>query len=410
MRQNRTIKALTYLMFMMFALTTESVGLIIPEVMRAYHLDMAASGAFHYAPMTAIALSGLALGFLADRLGRKRAIMLGLVLFAADAYLFAAVDSYGAFLVLLSISGIAIGIFKTGALALVGDIVRSARDHTATMNMVEGFFGVGSIVGPAIVAKLLQDGFAWKWLYVIAGTLCCILLAVAARTDYPVALKSAVAEPVTPGRTLMLLRQPLALGFSLGCFLYVAIECSIYVWLPTYLSAASDRLPVPALWVVPVFFLLRAGGRFLGAWLLERVSWTACLLVFSVLILGCFCGAIAGGSAVASILLPLSGLFMSVMYPTLNSKGISCYPKSEHGAVAGILLFFTCLGAGLGPLAMGMVGDWYGDPLYCFVVAAGCAALLCAGLAYNWLVDPIRDRLAQLDRSEYAADGQGGTV
>ena len=34
----------------------------------------------------------------------------------------------------------------------------------------------------------------------------------------------------------------------------------------------------------------------------------------------------------AILLLPLSGLFMSVLYPTLNSKGISCFRKPEHGA------------------------------------------------------------------------------
>ena len=30
---------------------------------------------------------------------------------------------------------------------------------------------------------------------------------------------------------------------------------------------------------------------------------------------------------------------MSIMYPTLNSKGISCFPKSQHGAAAGVILF-----------------------------------------------------------------------
>ena len=33
------------------------------------------------------------------------------------------------------------------------------------------------------------------------------------------------------------------------------------------------------------------------------------------------------------------------MYPTINSKGISCVPKAEHGAAAGVILFFTCVSA-----------------------------------------------------------------
>jgi len=66
---------------------------------------------------------------------------------------------------------------------------------------------------------------------------------------------------------------------------------------------------------------------------------------------------VAGGMNWAVYLLPLSGLFMSVVYPTLNSKGISCLPKAEHGAAAGVILFFTCVSAVLAPLAIGAVAD-----------------------------------------------------
>ena len=44
---------------------------------------------------------------------------------------------------------------------------------------------------------------------------------------------------------------------------------------------------------------------------------------------------VIGGVTCGVFLLPLSGLFMSVMYPTINSKGISCVPKGDHGAAAG---------------------------------------------------------------------------
>jgi len=397
--QRGTIKALTYLMFMMFALTTESVGLIIPEVTKSFHVSLTASGAFHYAPMTAIGLAGIGLGFLADRLGRKRAIMLGLLLFAANAFLFIVANSFGVLLALLTLSGVAIGIFKTGALALIGDISRSTREHTATMNMVEGFFGIGSIIGPAIVARLLQDGLAWKWLYVLAGGLCTVLVLIASRVDYPVSTAPAVA----PIGTAQILRRPLALAFSLACFLYVALECSIYVWLPTYLLGEAATLSEQAIWAVPAFFLLRALGRFFGAWMLTQWRWTTLLMLFGGVILVCFIAAVIGGAPVAALSLPLSGLFMSVVYPTLNSKGISCFQKSEHGAVAGVILFFSCLGAGLGPLAMGAASDLFGGPKYCFVLATLFAVLLFAGLVYNWIADPTRQRLDALDASDYHA-------
>ena len=92
---------------------------------------------------------------------------------------------------------------------------------------------------------------------------------------------------------------------------------------------------------------------------------------------------------------------MSVIYPTLNSKGISCFQKSEHGAIAGVILFFTCAGAVLGPLAMAAVIDVLGAPKYAFLMATVFAAVLQVGLIYNVLRQPTRAVLATLDARDY---------
>ena len=63
------LKALVFLMFAMFAMTTDSVGTVIPQIIREFHLGLAAAGSFQYASMSGIGLSAIALGFLADRIG-----------------------------------------------------------------------------------------------------------------------------------------------------------------------------------------------------------------------------------------------------------------------------------------------------------------------------------------------------
>ncbi len=400
------IKWLTFLMFMMFAMTTDSVGKIIPEVIKEFQLSNTAAGAFHYAPMTAIALAAIFLGYLADKLGRKKMIILGLVLFALNSYLFAVGNAFLFFLMLLVVSGAAIGIFKTGALALIGDISRSTPEHTTTMNTVEAFFGVGAIIGPAIVAALLSAGFSWKWLYVVAGTICLLLIVTAALVKYPDTVKT-VEERINFQRTVGMMTSPYALGFSLGIFLYVATECAIYVWMPTLLENYTGSFTFVATYALSIFFILRAAGRFMGAWVLARFKWTSVMALFSLAILACFAGSVAGGVSCAVWLLPVSGLFMSMIYPSLNSKGISCFPKTEHGAVSGVILFFTCAAAALGPLAMGAVSDAFRHPRYGFVLATVFAALLFAGLFLNWIYDPARERLAAINSSEYREAGSG---
>lgn len=393
------IKGLTYVMFAMFAMTTDSVGIIIPEIVKTFGLSLTAAGSFQYATMAGIALAGFFLGHLADRYGRKTTIIIGLTLFAASSYLFLAGSSFEFFSVLMAVSGTAIGIFKTGALALIGDISTSTAEHTSIMNTVEGFFGIGSIIGPALLAALLNRNVSWPWLYVIAGSMCVLLIATALRVRYPSPV-GAVTE-TNAQAMLAVNKNPFVLMFSLGAFLYVAVESAIYVWMPTLFKDYTGPGEWIAVYSISIFFLLRCGGRFLGAWLLETLSWSTVLTICSGAILACFAASIAGGVQSAVYALPLSGLFMSVIYPTVNSKGISCAPKSEHGAAAGVILFYTCLSAVLAPLAIGAVSDAMGGPIYGFELATGFAALLFIGMILNQFFDPTTATLERADETEY---------
>ena len=148
-------------MFAMFAMTTDSVGLIIPEIIRAFRLSLTAAGTFQYTTMTGIAFVG-ASARTARRPARPAARRSSPASRCSPLHVPArrrslSSSSSG----LLVLSGLAIGMFKTGALALIGDISTSTGEHTTTMNTVEGYFGVGAMIGPAIVARLLTAGLSW---------------------------------------------------------------------------------------------------------------------------------------------------------------------------------------------------------------------------------------------------------
>ncbi|MEO8316449.1 MAG: MFS transporter [Pseudomonadota bacterium] len=386
---------LTCLMFFTFAMTTDAVGSVIPRVIEEYRLSMKAAGAFQYATMLGIATGALLLGFLADRLGRQRTIMLGLLLYGGSSLLIAFSGQFSVLVLLLALSGLGISVFKTAALALIGDITVSSQAHTRFMNTVEGWFAVGAIVGPAIVAALLTAGVSWKWLYAVSAAICLCLVIMAARVRSPAVRTK--GERASIAQIFQVLKDPLALGFSTLVALYVAVEVAIYVWMPTYLQGYQGPHRWLPAWALTLFFVLRAVGRFLGAWMLDRVPWGAALTVLSLLIFLCFFGALLGGLEVGVWLLPVSGLFMSIVYPTLNSKAISCFPRQQHGAAAGVILFFTALAAAAGPLAMGAVSDSWQTPRAGFVLATVFAALLLAGLSMNWLRDPSRARLEGAD-------------
>jgi fucose permease len=389
------VRLLTCLMFFTFAMTTDAVGSVIPQLIQEHGLSMTAAGAFQYASMGGIAVGALLLGFLADRIGRKLTVILGLSLYGLASLLVAASGQYALLVALLCVSGLGISVFKTGALALIGDISSSTTSHTRFMNTVEGFFAVGAIVGPAIVGVLIGAGMSWKWLYGIAALICTLLVVMAGSAKYPQRLVPVQRAGLR--QMLAMLKDPLALGFAMLVMLYVATECAIYVWMPTLLQDYHGSFAWLAASALTLFFVLRALGRFVGAWLLGRVSWTAALAIMALAIFACFAGALAGGVAAAAWLLPLTGLFMSIVYPTLNSKAISCFPKDRHGAIAGVILFFTAVAAAGGPLAMGAVSDAWGSARAGFVLATVYAVLLLVGLAGNWLANPARRRLGLSD-------------
>lgn len=394
----------TFMMFFMFGMTTDAVGEIIRLARRELNLTNTEASSFHWATMSAIAISGMFLGFLADRLGRKQAIILGLSIYGVASVLFFAGRSFEIYVGLLFITGLAIGIFKTAALALIGDIASSTDDHTKKMNTVEGFFGVGAIVGPALVVTFDNNGVSWRWLYLVAAALCAAMIVAALMTTYP---KGAGAgkKAASAGRAFGLLLNPYALGFSFGIAMYVASEVAVFVWLPTFLEGFDGTGPAAffAAYAVMIFFILRAAGRFMGAWILDRFDWKLVILVFTGMIFVCFLLSAIGGKQVAVFLLPLSGLFMSMIYPTLNSKGISCFPKRDHGAIAGLILFFTAFAAASAPLAMAVVSDAYGngDMRAGFGLATVFAGVLFGAAIINRLFDPASRALAAANESEY---------
>jgi fucose permease len=200
------------------------------------------------------------------------------------------------------------------------------------------------------------------------------------------------------------LRDPYGAAIACGLALYVAVEAAVYVWMPTLVSGLGEPTSTGAGAALTLFFGLRMAGRFAGPWLLDRVAWTTLLAAAGSGVFLCFAGAIASAGA-APILLPLSGLFMSVIYPTLNSKGMSGFPRARHGAAAGALLFATCTGAVAGPLAMGAFTDRTADPRTGFLLATALAAALCVGLLWNWIADPTRARLHRVATLDYPDTG-----
>jgi MFS family permease len=104
-----------------------------------------------------------------------------------------------------------------------------------------------------------------------------------------------------------------------------------------------------------------------------------------------------GGVHLLPFFTPIAGA--DAGFDPVDHTEVDC--RLQHGAASGVILFFTCVAAVVGPLAMGVVSDHFGDPKYGFVFATVFAALLFVALLLNQIFNPARNRLQRLDHSEY---------
>ena len=354
--------------------------------------------------MAGIAAAGLCLGTLANRLGRRRTIVIGFTAFAAASFLFAVGKTFLYFVVLMGLSGLAIGVFKTRALALVGDISTSTTEHTSIMNTVEGFFSVGSIVGPAVLAYLLAHGVSWQWLYIIAGAMCVVLIVTALSVDLSEVDESSSRSWSPEEERLMTRQDPYVLAFSAGVFLYVGVEAAIYVWMPTLFASYRGHATWLAASGISIFFALRAVGRFLGAWMLHAVGGgRPTVAVLSGAYSGVFRVERGRGRGMGGV--------SAARFRSLHGRDLSDAQFERHQLRAeerstaprpASSSFFTCPLRGNSPARNGRVErrHWTRST-YGFWLATGLAALLCAGLLLNWLVNPTDSVLARVDAADY---------
>jgi fucose permease len=171
---------------------------------------------------------------------------------------------------------------------------------------------------------------------------------------------------------LLLIVKPLTLIFIISIFLYVLIEQSFQTWFPTFYTAiirAPASMAVQAGAVLGGAFMI---GRFLGGFILNKVKWiyllSFCLVASAILIVlvlplsgnSSTEGLITWTNAPAVVyLMPLIGLFLAPVYPTINSTILSTLPKHMHSSMAGLIVVFSALGGTTGSIITGNVFQKY---------------------------------------------------
>ena len=336
-------------------------------------------------------LMAIPAGILIRKHGYKRGVLFGLSLFALGAFLFVPGSNIGtlsAFLVCLFILACGLAILETAANPYATEL-GPKETSSARLNLSQSFNGLGSCLAPALVGGFLFAGGEDSDVsipYIILG---CVVVAIAVvfsmsklpeiKTEETV--DKAVEEVRTPLRQLM--KNKLFVLGAGALLAYEVAEISINSYFVNFTTGQGILDAANASYVLSVALLFFMIGRFIGAWVMQRIPAEKvlyyCAVGTVVSIIGVILTSIAGkGETGWNRFIPLAFLlatyvFEAIMFPTIFSlaiKGLGNLTKT-----ASSVLMMTPVG-GCAFLLVGLVADHFGFVVPFVIPLVGYAVVL----------------------------------
>ena len=319
-------------------------------------------------------------GMASDRFGRKRVIVIGLVIFAAGSFVAAAAPTLGWLIVGRSLQGA--GAVSAAVTALLADQTRDSV-RTKAMAMVGAsiglMFAVSLVAAPLLAARIGLNG-----LFALTGALALGCIAVILWWTPPAPLHKA---DVPRGRLVDVLRHGPLLRLDVGVFVLHAVQLAMWVAVPALLVEAG--LAKERHWLV---YLPAVLGSFVvmgGLFPLERRGYLRAVFLASVgLVLlvqvGLLATAQRPGLAILSALLFLFFCGFNVLEATQPSLASRLAPPQSRGAALGVYNTLQSLGF----FAGGAVGGWLAKNVGLEGLFGACAAMMLLWLVVAWPMRP----------------------
>jgi MFS transporter, FHS family, glucose/mannose:H+ symporter len=263
------------------------------------------------------------------------------------------------------------GVDMAGYLIIVAYYVKNKGGY---LNLTAFFHGLASTVAPYYAGLLLAAGISWRQVYqyplaIVAITL---LLGLLVKFPKPVVEQKSSIDFRQVGKIIF---QPVMGWYFALMILYVAAEIGVASWIVIYLQRVHGLGVTTSALFLSLYFGGIMMGRLIGTLFVDRVGYLRSILIMSLcatatLSIGIF------GPGQWYWLLPLTGLFFSIIFPTLTAA-VTDRVAGSVGTVMGLLFAFCGLGGALGPWLVGVVSDLAGIQAG-FAVNLGSTVLMVA--------------------------------
>jgi MFS family permease len=329
----------------------------------------------------AMGIYGLTQGFLqlpfgmaSDRFGRKRVIVLGLIIFALGSFWAAAATDLTGLLLGRSLQGA--GAVSAAVTALLADLTRD-EVRTKAMALVGAsiglMFALSLVVAPVLAGAIGLSGLFWLT-GVLAMLGVCVVVWAVPTPPAPVAGKAR-------GSLKRVLGHAGLLRLNFGVFVLHAVQLAMWVAVPAMLVQAG--LPKGDHWQVYLPAVLGSFVLMGGVFAMERRGHLKKVFLAAIALIALVQAGLFLQSAATAHLWPLAGLMFAffsgfnVLEATQPSLASRLAPTEVRGTAMGVYNTLQSLGFFVGGLMGGWLVKSWGSP----------ALFLCCGAAMLvWLL------------------------
>jgi fucose permease len=355
--------------FFTFGFVDNLKGPILPNLLEELNFSYSQGGGILFGAYLGFVIATLLAGPLSDLLGNRLILLAAALFIALGVAGMSSATTYALLFGAMLVIGLGMGAIEVGGNGLIVGLHPQAQGRF--LNLLATFHGVGSLLAPLYAAWLLTGDGSWRQVFLYSLPLALLLAILFLLTKGP----STTQQERHTFDWAALRRSgfsPTMLFFYLAIGLYVATELGIANWIVEYLIKSKGLAQTTASYYLSGFFGCIMVGRLVGSVVVERIGYLRSVWLATVGTLLCLLVALVAPPALA-FFLPLSGLFCSIIFPTLTAAVARLHPQNT-GTILGLLFTAGGIGGALGPAIMGVASDALGIQW-----GFGLAALFCAG-------------------------------
>lgn len=376
MNNTKTLKLIPVMLCFFAMGFVDLVGIASNYVKDDLHLTDSTANVFPSLVFFWFLIFSVPTGMLMDRIGRKKTVLLSLLVTFVSLLLPIFGESYGLMLVSFSLLGIGNALMQTSLNPLVATVIQGGN-LASTLTFGQFVKAIASFLAPYIAmwgatASIPAFGLQWRVLfpiYMVIGVIATLLLWMT-----PITEEEQTEKASSFAECLKLLGLPVVLLSFIGIMCHVGIDVGTNTTAPKILMERLDMNLNEAAFATSLYFIFRTIGCLTGSFFL-RVMNNKVFFIISILMMALsMCGLFFGTSqAVLYTAIALVGYGNSNVFSLVYSQALLSVPERKN-AVSGLMIM-GLFGGTVFPLIMGFASDSIGQMGAVLVMAVGVVYL-----------------------------------